>query len=125
MNYFNISEVEEIRITFENMQQCYIEGSFIQSLGIERTGWPGSPNIFSTKIILDKEVYRSPDILERLRRYRDITWVDVAYKYGRKPTCTWSVPWIDDPEHEDENLLQRKMVELPSGVVIYIDDYNY
>lgn len=125
MDYFNLSEIDKVIIVFENMQQCCIEGSFVVGIGIERTKWPGSPNLFSSKIILDKEVYRSPDILDRLRRYRDITWIDVVYKNEIKPTCTWAVPWVDDPEHEDENLLQRKLLELPGEVVIYIDDFNY
>ena len=127
MYYFDMSGVEEIVITFENFQSLTIESCFIQAIGIERTKWPNNSNeetVFPTKIMLDKEVYRSPDVLDRLRQYRDITWIDVVFK-DNKATCTWPVPWVDDPDCEDENILQRKLIELPSEIVIYIDDYRY
>lgn len=123
MNYFDLSLIESVTITFENMQQCYIDRKYIKELGIEQSKWPICNFDFvpyTTTITLNDEVYRSPDILERLCQYHDITWFDVAFK-DTDDECSWPVPWEDSPDNEDENILQFNNC-LPNGISIYISD---
>ena len=125
MDYLVSEKIKEVVITFENFQTFTFEGCLVNSLGVERSKlpWQGisSHEPCATYITLDKEVYRSPDILDRLCQHHDITWFDVVFKNGM--SCKWPVPWEDDPRKEDENMLQHNN-ECVDGLTIYIEDYK-
>lgn len=124
MDYFDLTKVKHVIITFENLEQITVPQNYIEALGVERTRWPNKEVFdqvpYSTNILFDKKIYRSPDIFDRLCRFRDISWVDVAFTNGKK--CQWVVPWEDDPDSEDENVLQRNN-EFEQGFTIKISDY--
>ncbi len=124
MDYFNLTKIKHIVITFENLEQIVVPRKYIEAMGVERTKWPMADVFdhipYSTHIFFDKEIYRSPDIFNRLCRARDISWVDVIFENGKK--CQWSVPWDDDPNNNDENYLQRNN-EFEQGFTIHISDY--
>ena len=125
MDYFDTEKIKEVIITFENFQRMHVDKDYINILGVERTKLPANPvsdyEVCQTCVTLDKEVYRSPDILDRLRQYRDITWFEVIFQGGE--SCIWGVPWEDDPQKEDENILQHNN-ECVDGISIYIEDYR-
>ena len=123
MDYFDSNKIQSVIITFENMQQLEIDGALITRLGIENTKMlnNGEHVPYPTCISIDKEIYRSPDVLERLRQYHDIAWIDVIFK--NKLECTWAVPWEDHVSSEYENALQHNN-EWAGGLSIYIEDYK-
>lgn len=125
MDYFDTEKIKEVIITFENFQKMHVDKDFVNILGVERSRLPAHPSsdyeICQTCVTLDKEVYRSPDILNRLRQYHDIAWFEVIFQSGE--SCIWGVPWEDDPQKEDENILQHNN-ECVDGISIYIEDYR-
>lgn len=122
MYYFDLYDADKVLITFENFETVDVPIKCIESLGYKPSPYNDfeyDEAVYCTDILLNQEIYRSPDIYDRLCRWRDIAWIDVVK--NDNTIAEWPVPWDDDPLYEDENMLQTN-VKHNEGLAIYITD---